>query len=287
MNTSIKLNILFILMSFSATVTAETISVPDLVYSERIQGYIHTVDYHNKTKISAASSSAYAGHASAAANPYGAAASVGYAGASSSRLNASSQTDYHEFEASYSYLETRDITNFTADIRGEIRKGNRFTLSDFKPTPLNSDVAYDVIGKIKKGFYPGANYVLFGTVSEMTPYQNTYTPDGSDRVNLTYGLTLVAQFRVINTKTFQDIASFSATGEGSDTKIISAGIMAEPNHALIMRDVSVSLGQDVIKQLNEQVFGGSPSQTMSGGANNNLQTPKPYAPVVTDVMVIQ
>ena len=281
-----KINVFLAVVLFSSSVVAETISVPDLVYSERIHEYIHTVDYHNNTQISAASRSAYAGHASAAANDYGAAASVGYAGASSSRLNASSETDYHEFEASYSYLETRDITNFTADIRGEIRKTNRFTLTDFKPTPLNSDVAYDVIGKIKKGFYPGANYVLFGTVSEMTPYQNTYTPDGSDRVNLTYGLTLVAQFRVINTKTFQDIASFSATGEGSDTKIISAGTLAEPNHALIMRDVSVTLGQDVIKQLNEQVFGGASMQT-SLDAANKPQSSKPYTPAVTDVMVIQ
>ena len=123
-----KVNVFLGLIFFSSSVIAETISVPDLVYSERIQEYIHTVDYHYKTKISAASSSAYAGHASAAANEYGAAASAGYAGASSSRLNARSQTDYHEFEASYSYLETRDITNFTADIRGELRKNNKFIL---------------------------------------------------------------------------------------------------------------------------------------------------------------
>jgi hypothetical protein len=268
------------LFFLSAPVVADTIAVPDLVYSERIQGYIHTVDYQNKSRVNAASSSAFAAHSSAAASEYGAAASAGYAGASSSKLRASSETEYHEFEASYSYLETGDLTKFTGDIRGEIRKANRFILTDFKPTPLNSDIAYDVIGKIKKGFYPGANYVLFGTVAEMTPYQNTYTPSGSSMVNLTYGLTLVAQFRVINTKTFQDIASFSATGEGSDTKIISYGTLAEPNRALIMRDVSKSLGEDVIKQLNEQAFGIAPE-----GASNNLQQNKPYAPVVTNISI--
>ncbi|MGL6203661.1 MAG: hypothetical protein ACRC2X_05050, partial [Giesbergeria sp.] len=69
-----------------------------------------------------------------------------------------------------------------------------------------------------------------------------------------YGLQLLADFSLINTKTYEIKAAFSAQGAGNDTKILSVrGDIAPPNRAKVLKETSVSLAQDVYQQLTQQL----------------------------------
>lgn len=222
---------------------AAKVAVTDLTYSEEVEGYIHIVDYHNKSSVSASASSA------AVVSPYAAGAS------SQARLNANSKTDYFEYEQNYSYVEYGELRRFSGDIKGEILKSRNFQVVQAKPvTNIKTEKIYDIIARIKKGYYPGADYVLFGTVSEIHFSDDSYTPqDGGRMVAETFNLTITAEFSLISTKNYEVIASFSAVGDGADTKIQSNGTHAMPNRARVVADASKALGKDVAKQLDEQI----------------------------------
>jgi hypothetical protein len=251
--------VFFVGFFFAISVMAKSIAVTVLAYSERIEEYIHTVDYHNTSKLSASSSSkaSASGYRGAAVDGYGGAAAVaGYAASASSKskLNATSETDYHEYEHSFSYVEYGELKKFTGDIRGELINSHQFTLTQSRPAPTKKNEAvYDIIARIKKGDFSNADYVLFGRLSDMSFNDSVYQVDNS-MSNVILSLTLVAEFSLINTKTYQVVASFSAKGDGQDTKIITNGTYAAPNRPAVISQVSKSLGQDVFRQIEEQVL---------------------------------
>lgn len=291
--------------AFIGSATAATVAVTDLAYSNTVEGYIHTVDYHNDSHISASSSSKSAasgymgaterGYGAIATDGYSAAAVGGYSGAAvagysasaseKSKLNASSNTDYHEYEHSYSYVEYGELRKFTGDIKGELIKSRNFQLVQSKPAPIARDESvYNIIARIKKGSFPNADYVLFGRVSEMNFNDGVYQVSNNMN-NQILGLTLVAEFSLINTKTFEVIASFTATGDGQDTKIISPGRFTAPNRALVVARVSKSLGEDVLKQIDSQVFGNM-STEVGYGENRQADSLNPGSPVKSEGLVI-
>lgn len=276
---------------FASPVFAKSIAVTDLAYSETLEEYIHDVDYHNSEKVSASSSSnskerAYWGEAS---NGYSDAETAGhnYSESERNRFNASSKTDFHEHERRFSYVKYGELKKFTGDIKGALINSRQFKVVQAKPAPTKKDESvYNIIARIKKGNFPKADYVLFGRVSQMNFNDSTYQVDGG-MVNYVLSLSLTAEFSLINTKTYEITASFSAVGDGQDTKVLSAGTYAEPNRAAVVSQVSKSLGQDVFRQLEEQVFDSysSPSNSnFDSRQNNNAMPPleKPQGVMVFD-----
>jgi hypothetical protein len=66
---------------------------------------------------------------------------------------------------------------------------------------------------------------------------------------------LVAEFSLINTRTFEVKAAFSATGEGQDMRVVTGGSRVVPSRGKVVSEVSKSLGIDVARQINEQLRG--------------------------------
>ena len=251
------------LLIVSTNAFAFKVAVTDLTYSERVEGYIHVVDYHNKSKINASSSERYHDNLNSSS------------GSSRDSLSASSQTDFFEYEQNYSFIELGELRKFTGDIKGEMIKSGSFQLIQAKPvTKIKDETIYDIIGRIKKGYYPGADYVLFGTVSDIDFSNDVYQAQGNGRPTATesFTLTLTAEFSLVNTKNYQVIASFSATGQGTNTKIQSEGTYAKPNRAQVVSEVSKTLGQDVIKQLLEQYQNIDPQSSTNGYLIENEST---------------
>lgn len=286
-----KLAIFFAGLLFTGSAFAKSIAVTDLAYSETLEEYIHDVDYHNSEKVSASESS------NSKSRDYWGAASNGYSEAetagsnssesSRSRFNASSKTDFHEHEHRFSYVKYGELKKFTGDIKGALINSRQFKVVQAKPAPTKKDESvYNIIARIKKGDFPKADYVLFGRVSQMNFNDSTYQVDGG-MVNYILSLSLTAEFSLINTKTYEITASFSAVGDGQDTKVLSAGTYAEPNRAAVVSQVSKSLGQDVFRQIEEQVFddySGSQNQNFAPRQNNNAMPPleKPQGVMVFD-----
>lgn len=192
---------------------------------------------------------------------------------------------------SYSYIEQRELGSFTNDIKGALIKASGFKLVQGKgfdagspqPTkaeqtlnqiktgkmakPVRQPEVKDIIARIKKGEFPGADFVLFGTLSHIE-FSDQFSPlQGTTSATMQYGLDLLADFSLINTKTFEIKASFSAQGAGNDTKILSnRGDVLPPNRAKVMRETSRSLALNVYEQIASQL--GYPDSNMAGGVRS-------------------
>lgn len=255
-------------MFFPVLASASTIAVTDLTYSQRVEGYIHVVDYHNKSNVHAKSST------SLYADPYTGIASH------SENLSAKSKTDFFEYEHQYSYIEVGELRGFIGDIKGEIIKSNRFKIVQAKPmTTKKDETPYDIIDRIKKGYYPGADYVLFGIVNDISFDNDSYTAQNSTLSTITLSLTLTVEFSLISTKTYQVIAGFSAQGSGSNSKIWSPRATANPNRSIIISEVSKSLGRDVGNQITKQI------NNQSDAVVTKTDNEKENNPNETDVII--
>ena len=178
----------------------------------------------------------------------------------------------------YSYVEQRELGSFTNDIKGALLKGTSFRLVQGKlfdagaPQPgkaeqvlnqmqggklakaVKQPQVHDIIARIKKGDFPGADYVLFGSLTNLQ-FRDSLSPiQGTSNASHIFSLDLVADFSLISTKTYEIKASFSAQGEGSETKLLSTrGDILPPNRGKVIRDTSKTLAANVFEQFSEQI----------------------------------
>lgn len=221
------------------------VAVTDLAYEERVQEYFRNISATEKSSVRASA------RESERENDYGSSRRA------SGSLSAKSESSFSYSEGTYSYIERGELRKFTADIKGEILKSGDFQVTQAKPfTAKNSEKLYDVIARIKQGMYPGADYVLFGSVSSIEFRQEANPIDHTNTISHTLSLELVGEFSLISTRNYQVKASFSAMGTGQDVKLVSSrGAHVVLNRGKVISEVSKSLGVEVIKQLEEQLAG--------------------------------
>ncbi|MBN0977021.1 penicillin-binding protein activator LpoB [Pseudomonas hygromyciniae] len=240
------IGIIALLCSFGAW-AAPKIAVTDLAYEARVEQYIHAVAASNNFQ----------------ASPY----------------NASGASSYAEFESRDSYIEQGELRKFGGDIKGEILKSRQFQL--VQGTPYTSEAkgdVYDVIKRIKAGHFKGADYVLFGTLSDIDFTQDINALDHTNSYSAVLGLAVVADFSLINTRSYEITSAFTAMGEGQDTKLVSSrDARVSLSRPRVVKEVSKTLGEDVVRQLQEQLGGGyqEPGQP---ALRNNL--PRDEAPKI-------
>ena len=227
---------------------APKVAVTDLAYQERVEQYIHIVSAQSNFQ----------------ANHY----------------SASGSSSYNEIEATSSYIEKGELRKFTGDIKGEILRTGMFQLVQGTPyTASSKGDVYDVIKRIRAGSFKGADYVLFGTVSDIDFTRDTTELANTDSYSAVLGLALVADFSLINTKTFEITSAFTAMGEGQDTKLVNGrDVRISLNRPRVVRDVSKTLGEDVAAQLSQQLGDGGYEQPGQAPLRNDL--PRDTAPVI-------
>lgn len=235
-----------LLCAFGAS-AAPKIAVTDLAYQERVEEYIHQVSASSSFQASA--------------------------------YQASGGSNYSEYESRTSYIEQTELRKFSGDIKGEILKSRQFQLVQGTPytAEAKADV-YDVIKRIKAGNFKGADYVLFGTLSDIDFTQDINALEHTNSYSAVLGLTLVADFSLINTRTLEITSAFTAMGEGQDTKLVNnRDVRVSLNRPRVVKEVSKALGEDVARQLAEQLGGGyqAPGQPV---LRNNL--PRDEAPKI-------
>ncbi|NUU33729.1 penicillin-binding protein activator LpoB [Pseudomonas sp. C2B4] len=227
---------------------APKIAVTDLAYEASVEQYVHVISARDDHQQD-------------------------YYGASGS-------SSYDEYTTQNSYLEQTEIRRFAGDIKGQMLKTGMFQLIQGTPytSSVNSDV-YDVIKRIKTGQFEGADYVLFGTLSDIDFTQDMNELANTDSYSAVLALTLVADFSLINTRTYEITSAFTAMGEAQDTKLINdRDIHVSLNRPRVVREVSRSLGEDVARQLSEQLGGGSDESSGQPAQHNDL--PPDTAPVI-------
>ncbi|MDP1605779.1 MAG: hypothetical protein Q8L93_03910 [Rhodocyclaceae bacterium] len=235
-----------ILTAQAAAPKMPKIAVTDLAYEERVKEYFRMVAASEKSSLKASSreSERESDHA--------------YSRRGSGSVNAKSESSYLEMEGTYSYIDRGELRKFTADVKGELLKTGRYQLVQGKPftDAKNTEKLYDVIARIKKGMYPGADFVLFGSINSIEFRQEANPIDHTNTVSHTLSLELVGEFSLVSTKNYQVKAAFSAMGTGQDAKLLSSrGGRVVLNRGRVVSEVSKSLGLDVARQVDEQFAG--------------------------------
>ena len=237
---------MFATFSIAASAATPKVAVTDLAYEERVSEYFRVVSASQKSSLRAS------GRESERESDYA------YSRRSSGSVNARSESSYSSTEGTYSYIDRGEMRKFTADIKGGILKTGRFQLVQGRPftDAKNNEKLYDIIGRIKKGMYPGADYVLFGTINSIEFRQEANPIDHTNTFSHTLSLELVGEFSLISTRNFTVKSSFSAMGAGQDVKMLtSQGGRVVLNRGKVVSEVSKSLGEDVARQLEEQLSG--------------------------------
>lgn len=231
----------FLFATFAIAAAAQTmpkIAVTDLTYEEKVSEYFRVVAAHSKGSVKADSRERETRTTYSARD----------------RIDAKHESSYFEAEGTYSYIERGELRTYTADLKGAMLKGGSVRLTQAKPyTGKPTEQIYDIIDRIKKGYYPGADYVLFGTVSNVEFRQDAMQLPGSAGFTAQLALDLVADFSLINTKTYEVKAAFSAMGRGSDVKLLTRpGDRATFNRSKVIQETSRSLADEAYGELMSQ-----------------------------------
>ncbi|OZI36180.1 penicillin-binding protein activator LpoB [Bordetella genomosp. 1] len=223
------------------------IAVTDLAYEERVSGYFRVVSASSQSRVNRSSSERDSGYA--------------YSG--NSRYSGSASSSYHSAEGTYSYIEYGELRKYTADLKGAMLKGGGVRLVQAKAyTGKASDKVFDIVSRIKQGYFPGADYVLFGTVSDIQFTQNQMSFGGAARTG-TLGLDITVDFSLIDTRTYEVKAAFSALGSGQDVKAVSrAGDSALFSRPKAVSEASKSLAEAAYGELMQQF--GLPGRHLQG-----------------------
>ncbi|MDH0731619.1 penicillin-binding protein activator LpoB [Pseudomonas sichuanensis] len=224
---------------------APKVAVTDLAYEAQVEEYIHSVNAQNSGQ--------------------------------SSMYNASQSSSYSEYESNKSYIQQTELRKFGGDIKGEILKTGMFELIQGKPyTAEAEEDVYDVIRRIKNGAFEGADYVLFGTLSDIDFQEDVNALAHTDSYSKVLGLSVVADFSLIDTRTLQITSAFTAMGEGQDTKLMkSQDRRVTLNRPKVVREVSKALGEDVAQQLADQLGGVGPGQPRPPRVRDKLPPDEP------------
>lgn len=188
----------------------------------------------------------------------------------------SAEAAYVKAEGTVTRIEIGELRKFTADIKGDLIKSGAFRVVQARPyTAKPTEQLFDVIDRIKKGAFPGADYVLFGTVTSVEWRDDVQPLQGTRNSMLLYSLELGVDFSLINTRTHEVKAAFSVVGEGNDNKIWTGGARLTPNKARVMQAVSRSLAAEVSTQLSEQVRGFPAPREAGGEAREPVEAAAP------------
>jgi len=151
-------------------------------------------------------------------------------------------------------IERGELHKFTGDIKGALLKSGSYLVVQGHPwTQPETATIYDVIERIKNNHFPGADYVLFGTITSIESRNEAIPIQATNAVNLMLSMELLAEFSLINTKTYEVVAAFSAMGEGSDARLVNTpGAVIQLSRGRVMRDVSHSLSDAALSELGHQ-----------------------------------
>ncbi len=236
--------ILLSLATGSVLADLPKIAVTDLSYEESVSEYVQDTHFREKVSQSSRRNDRYReGDWS-----------------SQGELNGQQQnqreTAYDASSGYETHVDIGELRKFTADIKGQLLK-NGFRLVQGRPwTPKHTVNLQDIIGRIKQGYYPGADYVLWGNLNNMEFRRNDTPIQGSTAISHSLSMALVGEFSLINTRTFEVKSAFSAMGEGNDTLLSTApGTRMMLNRSKVIQEVSRSLGTAVASELTNQLDG--------------------------------
>ena len=187
----------------------------------------------------------------------------GVSGASPPVVNKTETSKSANFEQSYTKkygierkINYGEIRGLSGPIKGMLIKAG-YKVAQGRPNIERADQNddyFDIIKRIKSGDFAGADYVLYGVLTGLSLSNHSAPITGTSNSMAINALDLAVDFSLIDTSTLQVVASFVATGSGSDNRIDGQTEGYKPNYSKMMKQVSVSLSENVAYQLGTQEF---------------------------------
>lgn len=233
------------------------VAVTDLAYEQQVKDYINVVDSNHNANVNS------------------------HNGSSNGNYSDNSTSKYNKVEGTYTYISQRELNNFVGDVKGDLKKTGLVDLIQGRPYKGDPefDNINDVIARIEQGDFEGADYVLFGRLSDIQFSDNVMNIQHTNTYSKSLTLTVVAEFSLINTTTHEIKAAFTAMGEAKDLKLVnSLDKQVTLNRAKLVANVSKALGQDVANQVVEQLTGKTPDDEYNPPVRHNI--PADVAPTV-------
>ena len=178
-------------------------------------------------------------------------------------VNQSETNKNSTFEQSYTKkygverkINYGEIRGLSGPIKGMLIKAG-YRVAQGRPNVERADQNddyFDIIKRIKSGDFEGADYVLYGVLTGLTMSDNSAPITGTQNSMAINSIDLAVDFSLIDTVTFQVVASFVATGAGSDNRIDGQTEGYKPNYSRMMKQASGSLSENVAYQLGAQEF---------------------------------
>jgi len=152
--------------------------------------------------------------------------------------------------------EYGEIRGVSGSIKGMLIKAGFKVLQGVPNSAVadQNDDYFDINNRIKSGVFEGADYVLYGVLTEQTRNHLSAPITETQNTMAIHTLDVAVDFSLIDTKSLQVVASFVAMGSGSDSRIDGQVEGYEPNQARMMKQVSDSLAENVAYQLGNQDF---------------------------------
>lgn len=235
------LSCLMPLLAAVAQAADPKIAVSDLSYDEKVREFIQNFEMKGNYRSSSSASASFRD------------SEFSTSGRSAERASESASLSIRSSSGYQTYIDRGEIRKFTADIKGGLLKAGYRVVQGKPWVQANTEKLYDIIGRIRQGYYPGADYVLWGSINSIEFRRDSAPLQGSNAVSYTMALELVGEFSLINTRTYEIKAAFSAQGEGSDTKLSNAASTTISfNRGKIVQEVSRSLGDAVVSEVESQ-----------------------------------
>lgn len=172
------------------------------------------------------------------------------------RLSASYDRKYSKKYGTQTKIEYGEMRGLSGAVRSVLIKAG-YTVIQGKPAqskPDEGDEFFDIARRIKAGDFGKAQYVLYGTLGEISPMSGREKIQGTDTYMLTSSMDIVVDYSVIDTKSMEVVASFTAHGSGSDNRMVSNDSTYTPSNAKIIRQIAASLAEEVASNLADQEF---------------------------------
>jgi hypothetical protein len=172
------------------------------------------------------------------------------------RLSASYDRKYSKKYGTQTKIEYGEMRGLSGAVRSVLIKAG-YTVIQGKPAqsrPDEGDEFFDIARRIKAGDFGKAQYVLYGMLGEISPLSGREKIQGTDTYMLTNSMDIVVDYSVIDTKSMEVVASFTAHGSGSYKRMVSNDSTYTPSSAKIIRQIAASLAQEVAANLADQEF---------------------------------
>lgn len=198
-------------------------------------------------------------------------APVTYSGGAS--VSANSEFSYSKSYGTKRTISYSEIRGITADIKAAILKAG-YKVVQSNPNLTNEkqvDEFLDLKARINRGDFGDAKYVLQGNIINIDIRStNDQIPGTSDYAyRLEY--SLLAEFTLIDTETFEVSAAFNAMGSGQDMYLGKHNAKFVPKMNKITKEMLVSFGREAEKNLYDQLPPLNKKESAIGSLFSNKQ----------------